>query len=72
MNTPLETMLPEVETADLRYEDFRLAGNAFLIALNEASPMPLWLKARARAIGFRRDDLERTHRKKVCRSMQEI
>jgi hypothetical protein len=31
--------------------------------------VPLWLKARAWMIGFRRDDLERTHWKKIWRSM---
>jgi hypothetical protein len=39
--------------------------------LNRGSPAPLWLKARARTIGFRRDDLERTHWKKLSRSMVE-
>jgi len=34
---------------------------------NRAVPAPLWLKVRARAIGFRRDDLERTHWKKAGR-----
>jgi len=37
--------------------------------LTRGNPVPLWLKARLQATGFRRDDLERTHWKKVCRSM---
>ncbi len=37
--------------------------------LNHGGPVPLWLKARIQAIGFRRGDLERTHWKKVWRSM---
>jgi hypothetical protein len=39
--------------------------------LGRGSPMPLWLKARARAVSFRRGDLARTHWKKVLRSMVE-
>jgi hypothetical protein len=31
--------------------------------------VPLWLEARARTIDFRRDDLVRTHWKKIGRSM---
>ena len=40
-------------------------------SLFRGSPMPLWMKARAQAIGFRLDDLERAHWKKVGRSMCE-
>jgi hypothetical protein len=36
---------------------------------SRGSPVPLWQKARTRANGFRREDLERTHWKKVCRAM---
>ena len=35
------------------------------------SPIPLWMKARVHAIGFRSADLERTHWKKVGRLMCE-
>ncbi|MGA9450657.1 MAG: hypothetical protein WBW41_04845 [Verrucomicrobiia bacterium] len=69
MNTPLEAPAGEAERVDLRHDAIGVAWNAFRIFQNEGSPAPLWLKARARAIGFRRDDLERTHWKKVCRSM---
>ena len=45
------------------------AGKANQFFLNHGNPVPLWLKARARANGFRRDDLERTHWNKMSRSM---
>ena len=44
-------------------------GNANRGSLHRGSPAPLWVKARVRAMGLRRDDLERTHWKKVWRSM---
>ena len=69
MNTPLEVPARETERVDLRHNDVGVAWNAFRIFLNRGNPAPLWLKARARTIGFRRDDLERTHWKKVSRSM---
>lgn len=40
--------------------------NQFL--LNRGNPVPLWQTARAWTIGFRRDDLERTHWNKLGRS----
>jgi hypothetical protein len=69
MNTQLEAPAHEAETVDLRHDGVGVAWNAFRIFLNRGSPAPLWLKARGRAIGFRRDDLERTHWRKVSRSM---
>lgn len=69
MDTPFEAPARETETVDFRRDDVGVAWNVFRIFLNQGSPAPLWLKARARAIGFRRDDLERTHWRKVWRSM---
>ncbi len=69
MNILLAAPARETERVDLRQDDVGAAWNTFRIFLNQGSPAPLWLKARARAIGFRRDDLERTHWKKVSRSM---
>jgi hypothetical protein len=46
-----------------------IGRNTNASTLNPDDPVPLWLKARARAIGFRHDDLVRTHWKKVWRSM---
>ena len=71
MNTPLEAPARETERVDLRHDDGGVPWNTFRIFLNRGSPAPLWLKARARTIGFRRDDLERTHWKKVSHSMVE-
>jgi hypothetical protein len=69
MNTLLEAPARETERVDLRHDDVEAAWNAFRMFLNRGSPAPLWLKARARTIGFRRDDLERTRWKKVSRSV---
>ena len=69
MNTVLETPALQTDRVDLRQDDAGVAWNAFRIFLNRGSPAPLWLKARSRTIGFRPDDLERTHWKKVSRSM---
>ncbi len=69
MNTRLDAPARETERVDLRPGDAEVAWNAFRIFLNRGSPVPLWLKARAWTIGFRRDDLERRHWKKLSRSM---
>jgi len=69
MDARLEAPARETEALDLRHDGIGVAWNAFRIFLNRGGPAPLWVKARARAMGFRRDDLERTHWKKVCRSM---
>jgi hypothetical protein len=44
-------------------------GKVKRFILNRGNPVPLWLKARVQAMDFQRDDLERTHWKKVWRSM---
>ena len=69
MNTLLEAPAYEAETVDLRHEDVGVVRNANGSPPNQGNPVPLWLKARARTIDFRRDDLERTHWKKVSRSI---
>jgi len=69
MNALLEAPARETERVDLRHHDVGVAWNAFRVFLNLGSPAPLWLKARARTIGSRRDDLERNHWKKVSRSI---
>ena len=68
MNALLEAPAHKAEAVSLRhYEDVRKANGS---SPNQSSPIPLWLEARAQTIDFRRDDLERTHWKKVCCSMQ--
>ncbi len=69
MNALLKAPAHEAKTVDLRHDGVGVAWNAFRIFLNRGRPAPLWLKARARTLGFRRDDLERTHWKQVWRSM---
>ena len=69
MNTLLEAPAHEAETVDRRRDTAGVAGNAFRISLNQGSPAPLWQRARNRTIGFRHDDLVRTHWRKVWRSM---
>ena len=56
MDTLLEAPAHEAETVDFCHDHVGVAGNAYRISLNRGSPVPLWLEARARTIGFRRDD----------------
>ncbi len=71
MNTLLEVPAGKTEMAVLRHSGAGVAGNPCRIVLNRSSPMPLWLRARVQTIGFQRDDLERTHWKKLSHSMAE-
>jgi hypothetical protein len=43
----------------------------FRFSLNRGCPAPLWQRAQVQAINFHHADLERTHWKKVWRSMYE-
>jgi hypothetical protein len=69
MNPHLESPAHQAETVDLRHDDIGVANKEYRNFLNQGSPVPLWLEARARTIDFRRDDLVRTHWKKIGRSM---
>jgi hypothetical protein len=60
----------KAETVEIRNDDAAVLGKADRISLRQGSPAPLRLEARARTINFRREELERTHWKKVCRLMQ--
>lgn len=71
MNTLLEAPAHEVETIDLCRHEEATGRKPNGRPWNQGSPMPLWLKARAWTIGFGRDDLMRTHWKKVWRSMRD-
>jgi hypothetical protein len=71
MKTCLEARGHEAETADLCHDDAGLVWETTGGISDQGRPAPLWLKARVRTIGFRRNDLERTHWKKVCLSMFE-
>jgi hypothetical protein len=70
MNTLLEAQGQEAESVDLRH-DVGAASREYRNFLNQGSPVPLWLVARARTMDFRRGDLVRTHWKKIGRSMVE-
>jgi hypothetical protein len=61
----------KAETSDPSHGNTGAANIEYQNSLNQGSLTPLWMKARARMIGFRRDDLERMHWKKVWRSMFE-
>jgi hypothetical protein len=50
-------------------DDAGVARKTCRITLNQGSPVLRWLEATAQTIDFRLDDLERTHWKKVWRSM---
>ena len=69
MKTLIEAALHGAETGGFLHDDAGVAGNALRFSLNQSSPVPLWIMARTQTIGFQRGDLERTHWKKVWRSM---
>lgn len=71
MNTLLEVPAQEAETVDLRRDDgggFRKTNGR---PPDQGRSELRWLKAIVRTIDLRREDLERTHWKKVWRSMVE-
>ena len=69
MNTLLEAPAHETETVDLRRDDVGVVRKAKGSPPNQGRFKLRWLKAVVRTIDSRRDDLERTHWKKVWRSM---
>jgi len=71
MNNFSETPAREVETVDLSRDGGGVIRKINEIYANQGCSAPLWLKTRSRLIGFRRHELERTHWKKVWRSMFE-
>jgi hypothetical protein len=71
MNTVLESPAPEAEAIALHHDDVGDVGKAIGIPANQSRLGTRWLKTTVRTIDFRCDDLERTHWKKVWRSMQE-
>jgi hypothetical protein len=71
MNTIVEASLDQAEKRAVCREGARGAGKAFHFSPSQDGSAPLWQLARIQAIGFRHDDLERTHWKKVWRSIFE-
>jgi hypothetical protein len=71
MNALPDTLAPEAETVDLCRDDFAVARKAKGSSPDQGWPKLRWSKATVRTIDSRRDDLERTHWKKVWRSMVE-
>jgi hypothetical protein len=71
MNPVLEFLTHETGMAGLRRDRVGAVWNANGSSPHQAGPVPLWLQARARAAGFRQQELERTHWKKVWRLMFE-
>ena len=71
MNTRLEIPSFKSWTGDARLNDVGVAGKAYRKSLNREFTVPLWLEARVQTIDFRRDDLFRTHLKKLSRSIQD-
>lgn len=71
MNTLLEAPAHEAETAGLRPDDAGVVRKANGSPPNQGRSELRWLKATIRTIDSRRDDLERTHWKKIWRSMVE-
>ena len=71
MNTLLEAPAHEAETTDPRHNDAGVVQNENESSPNQSSPVPLWVNAISRTIGFKRRDLERTHWQKLSRSMRD-
>jgi hypothetical protein len=71
MNTLLEAPAHEAETVDLRPDDVGVVRKANGSPPNQGRSEWRWLKATVRTIDSRRDDLERTHWKKIWRSTVE-
>ena len=78
MNTLLQTPASSIqhppsslEPIDIRHDNDDSVRRATGYPANQGSTVPLWQQARARTIGFRRDDLSRTHWRKVWRSMRD-
>jgi len=70
MNTLFEAPAHEAETVGVRHDDVGVGRKACRVSLNQGRSM-LRLEATVRMINFRRDDIERTHWKKVSHSMIE-
>jgi hypothetical protein len=71
MNTLLEAPAHEAETVDLRPGDVGVVRKANGSPPNQGRSELRWLKATVRTIDSRRDNLERTHWKKIWRSTVE-
>ncbi len=69
MNPVLEVPVFKAEPIELGRDSFGIVRKANGNPPHLFSPIPLRLKARARTIGIRRDDLARMHWRKVWRSM---
>jgi len=68
----MNPLLEAAETVDLCHDDAGVARKTCRITLNQGRPVLRWLEATTQTIDlidFRLDDLERTHWKKVWRSM---
>lgn len=71
MNDLLEICSNRSETVDLCNDDFAVVQKANGSPANKSRSWTRWLKATVQTIDSRRDELERTHWKKVWRSMVE-
>jgi hypothetical protein len=71
MNTLLETPAHEAEADNFCHKEAGVVRRAKGSSPNQGHSELRWLKANARMIGSRRDDLGLTHWKKVWRSMRD-
>lgn len=71
MNTLLEAPIREAESVEFRDDDARVARRINGSPPNQRRAGARWLEATVRTIDAQRNDLERTHWKKVLRSMQD-
>jgi hypothetical protein len=69
MNALIEAPLQKAQIGNAHHDSIEVVQRTLRFFLNHGCPTPLWHKAITQTIGFRRDELERTHWKKVWRSM---
>jgi hypothetical protein len=71
MTTPVAAHCHQAKTVDPRRDEIEILDKAEQASLIQGSPKPLWVEARAQTIGFRHDDLVRTHWRKIGRSVHD-
>ncbi len=71
MDPVIKVSAPQVAALAHGRDNFQIVRIANGDSPHRGGPLPLWLTARARTLGIRRDDLVRLHWRKVWRSMCE-
>jgi hypothetical protein len=67
MNALIEAPSRKAQIGNAHHNSIEVVQRTLRFSLNHGCLTPLWQKARTQTIGFRRDEFERTHWKKVWR-----